>query len=204
MTRLLRALLALSLFAVTAELSLRAMNPVPRVQAVYLSGDRPELPAVQVVDGQPMWRNDGSDAREQVACDRPLHVLLVGSSITFGVELEAPEALGARLQEVLDTMMPGRVCVHSVAQPGFVGANKLVAARAWVAQHPADLVLWELWSNEVDGYVVSGDYAWNFGPFLVDELGYPSMLVPASVNAALWQRSAAWRFLRGTVHVLGH
>ncbi len=200
-----RAVAAAVLFAASVEVAFRVAPEDQTVQRVDLRGE--PFPEVRWVDGVALWRVHGSAERENLSCnaDDAVHVWLVGSSITFGVELPAAEALGARLQARFDADMPGQVCVHDRAQPAYSGPNKGASVTELLAEtEPGaasgrsalrpDVVVWELWNNEPCAYTRADPWLWSFCMLVTDEGGLPAMGVPPAVNAGLWARSAAWRW----------
>jgi lysophospholipase L1-like esterase len=189
-----RALFGLLLFAGSAELLVKWLRPLPRVQMVTLSGTASMEEPLHVVDGVPMWRHKGSAARSH--CEgTPQHTMLVlGTSISFGVYLTQAEAFTHHLQGVLDARAPGQWCVRNEAQPGFAidGVLAVLRERAPVL-HP-DVVLVEL--GNLGSYTMLDGTAYNLHDVIKGPSGYPELLpLPVDLHRWLMQHSASWRYL---------
>jgi hypothetical protein len=175
-----------------SELAVRVVNPAPRTQIVAAQA----VEGMRWADGVPLWRQTGSDAREEPACaPGATEVLLVGSSITFGIRMEAADTVGARLQRVLSS--DGSAwCVRSVAQPAYTGEQKRVAVEAGIARWHPRVVVFEVWNNDGGDYVQVGDQAVATGGLRRDADGWPAppLPLPTWLHHEVMVRSAAWRY----------
>lgn len=184
------------MFALTAELAVRALDPEPGGQVVRPRQGTRGIHGFRVVDGEPLWTHEGSGPRQDPGCGPDARsVLLLGSSILWGTGVSAEEAVSARLQERLDPSHRA-VCVRNHAQPAYVGSNKLVEARDLIPRLRPAVVVWEVWTSDPASYVVVDGVAFNVGQSPVDEDGFPVLLpgVPRSVHHFLFRRSALWQF----------
>jgi hypothetical protein len=197
LTRALAVSLSLFLFVATSELIVRVGDFKPRAQRVDLRPGNVAKLRPYMRDGSVLWAAAETDARENAGCVGAVDVLLIGSSISYGIDLPAAASLAGQLQARFDERLPGLVCVHGHAQPGYVGENKLAEARRALSllnRRPAVMV-WGLWQNEPDRWTVVDDEAWIFSDVVTDASGLPAVPgVPAAANRALWSRSALWRY----------
>jgi hypothetical protein len=162
-------------------------RPLPRIQRV--SPDQAEL---TVIDGEVSWRSRSRGEREQADCVAErggAEVVILGSSILFGVALDYPDTLGAALSPSVDG------CVVNLAQPASSFSTQAAVARhALPALHP-EVVIWELWQNSPSRFTLIGESAYNFGSLEVDAGGVPSPFgLSAGLNRTLFGRSALYRF----------
>lgn len=176
------ALLAIELWA--------NRQPIPRIQQVLMVGTQTE-----VVDGVALWRSVGTAERENFACEGEQRLMVLGSSILFGSDLEPEESLGP----LLESHRPG-LCVHNLAQPGFTLQNQLTAAQKALsgplAGRTPDVLLLEMWANSPNILRLVGQRAYNFGDLQVDEQGFPNPFgLPTSANRTLFGASAGYRFV---------
>lgn len=195
--KLVEIALVLAATAAVSEVILRLVNPTPRVQII-----RSKRPGVEgwdfaMLGDQPTWREEGTAARRNEDCPHPgsVDVLLIGTSITFGTGLKADEPFPHLMQRQLDGEAPGRWCVLNLAQPGYVGSNKLAELPAALDRfHPA-LVLWEVWGNDPDRYTMVGPDAFAFKDLRVGADGLPWVLpVPNPVHGWLFERSRLYQY----------
>jgi len=188
--RVVPALLATALGLVAAvglaEGLVRVLQPVPRVQIVRApDGPQASIRELRVLHGQPVWVYGDSEARQDPGCDPGDRVvLMLGSSIFWGTSYEADEVVSARLDAALG---PGW-CVRNHAQPAFTGGPKLAVAKEVIPELRPDVVLWEVWGNDPEGYVLLGGDAYNLTGRRVDGRGHP-VLVPF-----LTEDQRAWAF----------
>lgn len=187
----------LALTGLCAEVLVRLVNPTPRAQVIHSQrpGELTGLPVV-VRHGQPTWEQDGTVERHHDACEAPPghRVVIFGTSISFGISLPPADALGARLEGVLNAAGQGAWCVHNYAQPAYTGSTKLALAEDVVPRLQPDLIVWEVWGNEGDRYTEVGDDWYNFHGRRLDEAGLPYIGVPATVNAGFFRHSALYRY----------
>ncbi len=178
--------------AALAEGAIRWLNPTPRVQIV----DQAIMADASWQEGYPIWRQTGSDEREEPACaPGATEVLMVGSSITFGILLEARDTVAAKLQQRLGA--DGSAwCVHNVGQPAYTGEQKRIAAEAGIARWHPRLVIFEVWNNDGGDYVRVGDLAISTGGLRTDEEGWPASPVPLPtwLHHVAMVHSSAWRY----------
>lgn len=169
-----------------AEVVLRGRS-LPRVQAVF-----PDQAELITVDGEVFWRSHSRGDREQAACvarEGRAAVVILGSSILFGVQLDASETLGAHLESVVDG------CVVNLAQPASSFQTQAATARHTLAALSPKLVIWEVWQNSPSAFTVINGVAYNFGNLSRDEAGVPSPLgVPPTINRTLFGLSSLYRF----------
>lgn len=177
------------------EALIRKLDPAPRVQVIRTTHDGRLGTDVTVRHGQPTWEEAASDVRRNEACQGARHVVIFGTSISYGVYFSAEESLAVRLQALLDAAQPGGWCVHGYAQPAFTGWTKLALAEDVLPTLKPDLVLWEVWGNEGDVFTPVGPDWYNFHGRHLDAAGLPAVpLLPAPVNAALFGASALYRY----------
>lgn len=159
------------------------VRDLPRIQQV-------DLAAAELVDGVPLWHSD--PVRENPDCTDP-SVVLFGSSILYGSGLSADEALGAKLEALLDG------CVQNHAQPAYTFQNqRVVAERVLRDVHP-EVVFFEVWRNSLNHFVIVGDTAYNFGSLAVDTEGLPNPFgLDPALGRSLFERSGLYRMLAVT------
>jgi hypothetical protein len=187
-------LTGLLLFVGVGELAVRLVNPTPRLQIVRMSRTEDMEAPLRWVDGEPVWRMTGSEARTACPGPRPRQLAVFGDSIGFGHGLTAAETFTAGLQARLDRAQPGVWCVRNHAQPGYVITDLTVDAAHLLAERPAGLVVLE--ANAMGDYTRVGDDAWNFDGLRVDAGGLPTLLpTPPELNRWLFERSRLWGFL---------
>lgn len=169
-----------------AEGVLRTQRP-PRIQAVF-----PDQAELSVVDGEVFWRSHSRGEREREDCvaeEGGAKAVILGSSILFGVQLDFPDTLGAHLEPVLGG------CVVNLAQPASSFSTQAATARSRLAALSPEIVIWEVWKNSPNGFLMLGDTAYNFGNLDVDETGVPSPFgLSSDLNRALFSRLALYRF----------
>lgn len=176
--------------ALILELGLRALGPPPHVQIV-----RPGSAELRLVDGVPVWRSEGSAARENADCaprGEGERWLLLGSSILYGSGLSPEDSPGAQLQAALG---PGH-CVHNYAQPAFTfPAQAAVGQEALAALSPTQ-VIWEIWDNSPLRFVVAEGTAYNLHGYALGPDGLPALPgAPAGLNRWMLPRSRLWETL---------
>jgi hypothetical protein len=171
-------------------------KPLKRVQRVLMFQDRNN---VEIVDGVALWstKNLGLEVVANRSClqevvDRP-DVLLAGDSIFYGVTLEPSQTLAPLLQQQLTTQLERPSCVVNLSQPGYSFQNENVAIRRAVDEFHPRVVVLEVWANSVHKFALTHESAYNFGSIEVDELGFPNLGLPPSLNQQLFSRSAIWR-----------
>ncbi|MFN8643464.1 MAG: hypothetical protein U0802_18045 [Candidatus Binatia bacterium] len=174
-----------------AEWSVRALKWTPPAQIVRGYG-------LHAVDGVPVWEQDAD--RQNTGCveahPERTRILFFGSSITFGVGLEAAEVFTAALQQRLDAArsVPG-FCVLNFAQPGFAFQQKYAVARAAVARYRPALILWEDWV-EWPEYRLIGDAAYRVDDLRLRADGYVDLAgVPDGLNRVLFRHSRLYEYL---------
>jgi len=202
--RVLHAVIGLLATLAMAEAAIRWVSPNPRVQVVrpssFSSDDGPGK--VLDVEGTPIWRHRGSTLREHLDCDEPQRpkALLLGSSILFGVGLEAQDAVSGRLPELLAPDGEGW-CVHNHSQPAFTAQGRLAVARQVLPILKPKVVVWEVWTGDAGTYEIIGDTAYELSSFPVDSAGFPRVSwAPAPIHHLLFTRSTLWEI--GTLALL--
>ncbi len=195
--RLVEVCLVMAATAAVSEVVLRLVNPTPRVQIT-----RSKRPGVDgwdfaMLGDQPTWRDAGSEARRNDSCphEGSVDVVLMGTSITFGTGLGPDEPFAHLMQRSLDAQAPGRWCVLNLAQPAYVGSNKLAELPAALARFHPKLVLWEVWGNDPDRYTMVGPDAFAFKDLRVGADGLPWVLpVPNPLHGWLFARSRLYQY----------
>ncbi len=173
-------------------------QPIPRVQQVFDESAND----LQLVDGIPTWRG-GQDHPERwnLQCTESgsTDVVLLGSSIFYGVRLEGPATLGHQLARELEA--GGKTpCVVNLAQPGSAFENQEAAYKLFPNRLKPKLVVWEIWHNSANQFTLIGDSVYNFGRLRRDELGLPNSLgLSPGVNLSLFRTFAAYRFVNLTL-----
>ena len=137
-----RGLIGALLFFGCAEIAVRLLQPPPRVQVITPGGTATMEQPLTDLHGVPVWRDVGSAARAR--CGAAHTLLILGTSISFGIELPANAVFSAALQAELDRRAPGQWCVRNEAQPGFTLDSIMGLARERVPALRPDLVLLEL------------------------------------------------------------
>ncbi len=169
-----------------AEVVLRS-QPTPRVQSVS-----PNQAELTVIDGEISWRSRSRGEREQADCvaeQGGAEVVILGSSILFGVQLDYPDTLGAHLSRGVDG------CVVNLAQPASAFSTQAATAQHALPDLSPSVVIWEIWQNSPNRFSMVGRSAYNFGNLAVDDGGVPSPFgLSAGLNRALFGRSALYRF----------
>jgi hypothetical protein len=89
-------------------------------------------------------------------------VVILGSSIFHGVELDPADSLGPQLAALLDKGEE-QPCVVNLAQPGSAFENQAAALRQHAAALRPRVVVWELWGNSAYRFTMVDDAAFNFG-----------------------------------------
>jgi hypothetical protein len=187
------------LAAAAAEASVRWLKPTPRVQVVR-GGEAltPDVRPIRMLHGEPTWDEVGSVPRRNLDCQRDdtIDVLMLGSSIFFGVSYEAEQVMSAALQRRLDAVEPGRWCVLNFGQPGYTSGPKLALAKEYIAKLQPEVVLWELWTNDPGGFTKIGDDAYNLTRLELDDEGYPLFRawIPRSLHQLLFRSSRFWEY----------
>jgi hypothetical protein len=183
------ALLSIASLAVSlmvAEGVLRS-QPAPRVQSVS-----PSQAELTVIDGEISWRSHSRGEREQADCvaeQGRAEVVILGSSILFGVQLDYPDTLGAHLSRRVEG------CVVNLAQPASAFSTQAAAAQHALPSLSPAVVIWEIWQNSPNQFLMVGRSAYNFGTLAVDKGGVPdSFGLPAGLNRTLFAISAVYRF----------
>ncbi len=187
---------------VVSEALFRLARPAPRLQVT-----RPEVMGLphgfEFVDGQPLWPDYEGGNRRNEACPKPgtINVLLLGTSVTYGVTLPPESALGPRMQAELDAREPGRWCVLSAAEPAYRGGQKEAELHRAMARQHVDVVLWEMWGNDPDHTTMVGANAYSFGPMVLGPGGLPRVIpMPIPLEQWLFERSRLYQY---TVLTLG-
>jgi len=158
------------------------MQALPRVQHVDLGATGGTL-----VDGVPVWgRSARSDDRRGEPCEGRPEVLLLGSSIFYGSGVDTPDALTPALQARLPDW-----CVRNLAQPAYTYSNQAAELTQHLATEdpPPRVVVWEIWANSPNDWLVLGDQAYNFSSLA----GVPPTLPnPLRLSEGLHQQLFSW------------
>ncbi len=171
-----------------------SIQPIPRIQQVF----EESAYDLQMVDGIATWHGGWEylerwnlDCTEQGRAD----VVLLGSSIFFGVHLDFSATLGHQLAPLLGSEA-APACVVNLAQPGSAFENQDATARLFTPKLRPRIVIWELWHNSVNHFTRIGSVVYNFGRLQRDRLGLPNPLgIPPVLNRVLFQVSAGYRYL---------
>lgn len=184
--------LRLAIAAGTVELVIRWANPEPRAQVI----DMTKMPMVTWREGLPLWRARGSDARETPECaPGAVEVLMVGSSITFGVGLAPADAVSGHLQRRLNA--DGSAwCVRNLAEPGYIGDQKRLVAEVGIARWHPRVVIFEVWGSDGGNYFRVGDTVVGGRAVRRDEDGWPRppIPVPTWLHHPAMTHLASWRY----------
>jgi hypothetical protein len=173
-------------------------QPVPRVQQIFDESAH----GLQLVDGIPTWHGGQHHlARWNLECTESgsTDVVLLGSSIFYGVRLEGSATLGHQLARQLGAggTTP---CVVNLAQPGSAFENQEATYKLFLNRLKPKVVVWEIWHNSANRFTPIGDLVYNFGRLRRDELGLPSAFgLSPGVNRALFRTFAAYRFVNLTL-----
>jgi len=166
----------------------------PRYQMITDGGTRDLV----LQDGIPTWHSQKNYlARWNLDCARGgrADVVILGSSIFHGVELDPADSLGPQLAALLDKGEE-QPCVVNLAQPGSAFENQAAALRQHAAALSPRVVVWELWGNSAYRFTLVDDAAFNFGALGLEPGQLPSGLgLPGPWNQALFRWSAAYRFV---------
>jgi hypothetical protein len=177
---------------VVCELWMRRENSwTPPVQIVRGYG-------LHTVDGVPLWAQS-TDRYNRGCVERHperIRILFFGSSITYGVNLNADEVFTAALEERLNELSPTPgFCVLNFAQPGFQFEQKYAVAREEVPRYKPALILWEDWV-EWHNYHMMGDAAYGIGDLTVRPDGFIGLAgVPDPLNRFLFLHSRLYEYL---------
>lgn len=175
-----------------AEVAIRSVNPTPRVQLVQ----RDNVEHLEVRRDRVVWASEYPkiEARPCLnAGDDTRRVAFVGSSIFRGSGVDGDATFTTTLQRRL---APANICVDNVSEPAFTAEQKHVLALDLLeAQHPPDLMYWEIWRNDVGAWTLIEDWGVNAIKLSRDESGAPNLLgLPASWNRALLEASQLYRY----------
>ena len=174
-----------------AEMWARSGKWLPRRQIVRGYG-------LHSVAGVPVWEQANDRQNRSCVEQHPerTRILFFGSSITFGVSLNADEAFTAALESRLNQVRPSPgFCVLNFAQPGFSFDQKYAVARIEVSRYQPALVMWEDWV-EWNDYRLIGDAAYGVGDLRVRPDGFIGLAgVPDGLNRVLFSHSRFYEFL---------
>lgn len=169
---------------------------VPRAQIVRGDAATAVGRSLRLAQGHPVWTEEGSEARRRDDCttDDSYDVLLLGSSIFFGIGMEPGQTMDALMQRRLDDG-DEHVCVHNLAQPAFISGNKWAVAQEVIPSLRPELVLWEVWRNDPGRYTLVDGDAYNVTMLPTSPAGVPHTLpVPAALNDALFVNSRLYSY----------
>lgn len=138
------------------------------------------------VGGVPVWTHVEPDAdrRAAVGCDLDgaWRVMLLGSSMLSGVDLDADDVLSAQLPGALAAASPdARACVRDLAVSGYALPQSLAVGRAHLAELRPHLVVLQMYGAMLRDPVRVGD-----GILLVERLpdGHAAPVLPVPVPTA--------------------
>ncbi len=199
---------SLALFAGTAELAVRLLDPTARVQVI-----RHDTLAWQMVHGAPQWSVmptfapilEGRECQDDRSARQ---VALIGDSV-LQVSDQDPHALGVpgdtrtrlashmalKLQDALNAAGPQRWCVRDLAQSGYLPYQFHAALQTAHARAPVDVVVLEVFKE--DGrYTPIGQDLYNLQGWRRTAAGSPNPWgwVPDPLQDTLFRRSAAWAY----------
>ncbi len=153
---------------------------------------------VHLQDGVPIWEQSTDRNNRGCVEQHPerIRILFFGSSITYGVSLEARQVFTVALQDRLNALRPSPgFCVLNFAQPGFAFQQKYAVARVEVARYRPALIMWEDWI-EWQGYRMIGDAAYGTRDLAVRPDGFVGFAaVPDSLNRFLFLHSRLYEYL---------
>jgi hypothetical protein len=168
--------------------------------------DRHWMPPVQMVrgyglhsvDGVPLWE-ESTDRYNRGCVERHperTRILFFGSSITYGVSLNADEVFTTALEERLNQLWPTPgFCVLNFAQPGFQFEQKYAVARVEVPRYQPALIMWEDWV-EWQNYHMIGETAYGIGDLVVRPDGFIGLAgVPDPLNRFLFLHSRLYEYV---------
>jgi hypothetical protein len=176
--------------ALLAEVAVRVMNPTPRLQIV-----RPDVATtLEARDGTVVWTLDTPEITSNGCANAPedaFRVSFVGSSIFRGSGVSGEQTFTTALQQHADGW-----CVDNPSQPAFTaGQKRVVALDALKSPRPPDLLFWEVWTNDPDGYTLIDGVAYNLAGLQTDVRGVPDAFsLPAGLNGWLFRTSALHRY----------
>lgn len=180
--------LSVALFAATAEVAVRALHPVPRVQVI----DLPQRHTTWI-DGEPVWAGAGVIPTPD-PCPAPggLVVLLLGDSIpTMGTDTPE-ETTGPRLAHHLQAALGRPVCVRVAARPGLPLRSQLAFARSMA--DGVDAVVAQVW-RPTGRWALIGSRWWiDTTDIAVTDGGLPRPPIPMPdlLHRAVLTVSEAW------------
>lgn len=185
----------------TAEVTVRVLNPTPRVQLLR-TGDN----AVIVErEGAPWWQTEGGAVLRDEGCPtiRPgaSQIAFVGDSIMYVTGYPAPKDRRYAFSRVLDrrlgeTDIENPRCFLNFSEPGFAGAQQVLAAREIASKHAPDVVFYGVWKR--DGVFRNWSDTWyNLEYHNVDSAGYPvisGVPLPGPVHRFAFDWLESWRY----------
>ncbi len=187
------------LFSATAEIAVRALNPVPRIQVFANS-------KAWDVDGYPIYRVEMEHVdRRQLACPKvgTTDVIVAGDSVFTNIhepglgslEDEA-DLVAPQLHRALQAVRP-EWCVLDVSEPGFGPMQQWIAARQLHERIGADYLVVGVWKPHLAiSYIGSAWYL--TGDIETGSDGTPrpgTWPVPEGLHRTLFELSAAYRLL---------
>jgi hypothetical protein len=173
------------------ELFVRIAKPSPRRQIIRGFG-------LRALDGAPLWEV-ATDRQNRICPERHperTNILFLGSSITFGTDLDASAVFTHGLEARLNQLrpLPG-FCVLNFAQPAFSFQQKYAVARTEIPRYRPALILWENWV-EWNEYALIGQAAYSIRDLRLRPDGFVGMAhVPDPLNRALFLRSRLYEYV---------
>jgi hypothetical protein len=172
-----------------AEIAVRVLHPTPRLQMVRFDATE----TLSVKRDRVVWtlREPEIMAHGCTPGTTDLRVAFAGSSIFRGSGVSGEETFTTALQQRADGW-----CIDNVSQPAFTAGQKHVVAMDLLeASEPPDLLFWEVWTNDLDGYVLLEDGAYNLLHHTLDSDGTPNAFgLPATANRALFGLSKLYAY----------
>jgi hypothetical protein len=154
--------------------------------------------SLRMLNGVPVWEDRSERTNRACVEEHPerTRVLFIGSSITFGVDLDPDEAFTSALQARLNAAHPTPgFCVLNFAQPAFFFDQKYAVASVEVPRYRPALIMWENWLDWLR-YSQMGDTLYASTPFALRADGFAGIKgVPDRLNRYLFLNSRAYRTL---------
>lgn len=198
--------LGLVLAFVVAEVAVRVMNPVPRIQMVRNKGG-PQVGEdfsggirLYELHGTPVWIETTANPIRARVCEKngpenQVRIAVFGSSIFYGSSIAETANFSLAMEKELSTRWNRPVCVVNYSQPAYGHDNKLAVAKEELPKFKPHLVVWEIWMNDTSKYVLLGDTAYNVAKLIRGEDGYPSLLgFSGALNRWLLNHSALYEY----------
>jgi hypothetical protein len=190
--RILLVLVGIIVASALAEWAVRALDVRPPTQVVRGNG-------LRLAGDVAVWTVTRD--REHTECvehhPERTRILFVGSSITYGVGLDAADVFTAKLEERLNALRPSPgFCVLNFAQAAFGWEQKWAVLREEVPRVKPALTFVEHWDAQWYHYAVRGDMAYSTRGVRLRSDGVPGFPgIPGVLNDALFAHSRVYEYL---------